>query len=431
MKYLITIIIPILLAAAAMAQVGVRPAAFNVDFASFASDSANYNVLEIYYQIYSSNLLHVREDGKYMAKYSVTAIVREGKRQVAADEQEEIVYAETYDEAHNSKSYIINLFKFYIRPGEYKVEVTLNDLNASSSIPLKTTLEVPDYNQDRPLISQIQFARHISDVDESTVFDKNYWRIIPSCSRRYGDGLTWLKFYYEFYNSSMISRNKIDFVHEIRDAKNKIVNSQIVTKDNKEFNSYVDSLSLENLKPGPYDLVIYTRDDNDELVSRVGRLSINWTSLELVKHDFETAVNQLMYIAGSDEMEQLKDAPEENRIQEWNKFWKAKDPSPDTDENELKNEYYRRIAYSNKKYNVPNKDGWRTDMGMVHIIHGSPDDIERHPFDIETKPYEIWYYYSPRRRFLFIDVNGYGEYMLQYPYDGDVSKRINIYGGGP
>ncbi len=431
MRIKLALIMVFIIAALAWGQVGIRPAAFNVDFASFASDSAGYNSFEAYYQVYSAHLLHVREEGKYVANYSVTAIIKDGKKQIDAKEIEETVYAESYEEAHNPKNYIINSFKFYLEPGKYKIEVTLNDLNASSSIPLKTEMTLPEYANDRPMISQIMFARQIHEIDEPTGFDKNYWRVIPSCSRRFGDGINWVKFYYELYNGRLIHQTEFTFAYEIRDRKNKVKSSFSVTKPNNEVNAFVDSIQLSDLKPGNYDLVVYTRDSNGELVSRIGSFAVHWTALELVENDFNSALQQLRYIANSREIDLLKKTPEEERTNAWNKFWKSKDPSPDTDINELKNEYYRRIAYSNRTYDMPNKEGWRTDMGMIHVINGNPDDIERHPFDIETKPYEIWYYYNPRRRFLFIDVNGYGEYVLQYPYDGDVNKRINIYGGGP
>jgi GWxTD domain-containing protein len=431
MKILNIMIILLFTAGICAAQVGVNPAAFNVDFASFKSDSAGYNMFEVYYLIYSSNLLHVREGGRYMAKYTVNAIIKDGGRQVAADEREDVSYAASYNEAENPHSYIVNLMKFYLKPGKYKVQVTLNDLNASSSIPLETNLEIPDYPTDEMTISQIEFARQVEKSSDKTVFDKNGWRIIPSCSRRFGDGIYWLKYYYEIYNNDNFDKQSLVINFEIRDRKNNVIKTGSSEKNNAEPYAFVDSLNLENLKPGRYDLIIYTQNKDGDIINRSGNFSITWSSLELVKNDFESAVEQLRYIASTKEMDQLKNAPKDDRIKEWNEFWKSKDPSPDTDENEIENEYYRRISYTNRHFDLPQREGWRSDMGMIYIINGAPDDIEKHPFDIETKPYEIWYYYNPRRRFLFIDENGYGEYVLQYPYDGDVNKAINIYGGGP
>ena len=45
-------------------------------------------------------------------------------------------------------------------------------------------------------------------------------------------------------------------------------------------------------------------------------------------------------------------------------------------------------------------------------MYGQPDEIERHPFEIDTYPYEIWYYYSLRLTMLFVDRDGDGDYRL-------------------
>jgi hypothetical protein len=51
-------------------------------------------------------------------------------------------------------------------------------------------------------------------------------------------------------------------------------------------------------------------------------------------------------------------------------------------------------------------------MGKVYIEYGHPDEIEEHPFDIGSYPYIIWYYYSQREKFTFVDRLGNGDYRL-------------------
>jgi GWxTD domain-containing protein len=56
-------------------------------------------------------------------------------------------------------------------------------------------------------------------------------------------------------------------------------------------------------------------------------------------------------------------------------FWQRRDPTPDTIENEFKDEHYRRIVYANQRFSgrVP---GWKTDRGRFYIRYGPPDSIE-------------------------------------------------------
>jgi len=77
-------------------------------------------------------------------------------------------------------------------------------------------------------------------------------------------------------------------------------------------------------------------------------------------------------------------------------FWKRRDPTPDTVENEFKEEHYRRLAYANTNFasSVP---GWNTDRGRVYITYGPPDEIDDHP----NVPRQIW-------RYRHIEGLGYG-----------------------
>jgi GWxTD domain-containing protein len=69
---------------------------------------------------------------------------------------------------------------------------------------------------------------------------------------------------------------------------------------------------------------------------------------------------------------------DEEREQFIEQFWLRRDPTPDTVENEFKEEHYRRIAYANDHYasGIP---GWKTDRGRIYIMYGPPDENESHP----------------------------------------------------
>jgi GWxTD domain-containing protein len=68
---------------------------------------------------------------------------------------------------------------------------------------------------------------------------------------------------------------------------------------------------------------------------------------------------------------------DDEREQFIEQFWLRRDPTPDTVENEFKEEHYRRIAYANEHFasGIP---GWKTDRGRIYIMYGPPDDIDDH-----------------------------------------------------
>jgi hypothetical protein len=78
------------------------------------------------------------------------------------------------------------------------------------------------------------------------------------------------------------------------------------------------------------------------------------------------------------------------------------------------NEYYYRVHVANQRFSG-HREGWRSDRGMIYILYGEPDAVEEYNFEINSKPYMIWLYYSVNRRFVFIDNTGFGDYQLSQP----------------
>ena len=135
----------------------------------------------------------------------------------------------------------------------------------------------------------------------------------------------------------------------------------------------------------------------------------------LTEKDYQYRIDQLRYLARHHELDSLRKAPPQTRDSLWAKFWRDRDPTPGTARNEAREQYYERIEYANQHFSIGIKPGWRTDMGQIYVRYGPPDEIERHPFDPEVTAYEIWYYYTEGRKFVFSDLQGFGEYRLTYP----------------
>ncbi len=137
---------------------------------------------------------------------------------------------------------------------------------------------------------------------------------------------------------------------------------------------------------------------------------------------------------------------DEEREQFIEQFWRRRDPDPDTDENEFREEYYERIAYANEHFasGIP---GWKTDRGRIYIMYGKADEVESHPSggsyerpsyhgggNTTTYPFELWFYrYLPGVgsgiEIEFVDPSGSGEYRIaRSPEEKDA--LLNIPGAG-
>ena len=142
---------------------------------------------------------------------------------------------------------------------------------------------------------------------------------------------------------------------------------------------------------------------------------MRWRGIPNSVKDIDEAISQIQYIAKDGELSYIREGetPEE-RQKRLIEFWKRKDPNPNTPRNEKMEEYYAKVEYANKHF-THYTAGWRTDMGMVYIVLGPPSNVDRHPFDRESKPYEVWSYYELNQQFVFLDQTGFGDYRLTNP----------------
>jgi len=137
----------------------------------------------------------------------------------------------------------------------------------------------------------------------------------------------------------------------------------------------------------------------------------------------------------------------EEREQFIEAFWQRRDPTPDTVENEFKEEHYRRIAYANERFSsgIP---GWRTDRGRIYIMWGPPDEIESHSAgSTYNRPmtegggqttvygFDDWTYHymegiGQNITIEFVDPTGTGEYHITMD-PGEKDALSHVPGGGP
>jgi GWxTD domain-containing protein len=118
-------------------------------------------------------------------------------------------------------------------------------------------------------------------------------------------------------------------------------------------------------------------------------------------------------------------------------FWKQRDPTSGTPENEFKEEHYRRIAYANYHFgrSVP-LPGWKTDRGRIYIILGEPRGIDRYTGETQVWNTEVWFYQGLTQyglpsgfNLVFFQKDGVGEYRLYSPSaDGPQALLTSYFG---
>jgi GWxTD domain-containing protein len=304
--------------------------------------------------------------------------------------------------------------EYYLNPDKYRIEITLSDINTKTEKTINTKFDVIDFTQKDVSFSDIMLVSNIK-IDGAK-------KVITPLVDRNIENLKVLYLFYEIYNSKNESI-KSEFTYRIINSKEQIVvsgkyNYTLIPGINKFF----EKIPTDNIVFGDYRLEVYENNGANLLAQKM--FSNKMVGFPVNAKDLNLLVDQLIYIANGEELSKIKDAPNsELKEKYFIEFWRSKDPSPGSAKNELMLEYYKRINTANERYSHY-IDGWKTDMGMVYIIYGEPSNIERYPFTENTKPYEIWDFYSVNRQFIFVDDSGFGDYKLTIPIWDDAGTRI-------
>jgi GWxTD domain-containing protein len=164
--------------------------------------------------------------------------------------------------------------------------------------------------------------------------------------------------------------------------------------------------------------------------------------------DHQTWLNEdVRWIITDEEKAAFKQlSNDEERDQFIEAFWQRRDPTPDTEENEFKEEHYRRLAYANEHFaaGIP---GWKTDRGKIYIVFGAPDEIDAHPSggtyyrpmeegggNTATYPFEDWRYryiegIGQEVMVEFVDTCMCGEYHMTVDR-GEKDALLHVPGAG-
>ncbi len=146
--------------------------------------------------------------------------------------------------------------------------------------------------------------------------------------------------------------------------------------------------------------------------SREFPINVKWVNKPLSLRNAEFAIEMLQFIEDDSVVNELLDVDSDEYPIVLQNYWKKYDPTPDTEYNELMEEYYSRIDYAAMEFRgITKNNGLSTDRGRVYIRYGKPDSIERSSNDLGYVV-ETWIYSSPNQKFVFVDQQGTGNFIL-------------------
>ena len=385
------------------------------DIISFKGDVPGKTDIKVFLQVPYRSLSFIKRGKLFYGEYSVDLIFYDKDEKNVLFEKiwNEKLKVKNYRQTESKKSYNISFKDILLTPGDYAVKGNIADKYSLENITFNAKLNV----------RKIDTAFGMSDVifNEVENRDKASKVIIPNVSNIVTNKDGSLNVYYQVYSDKPRGAMAKYRIYSKVEDESFLVSDYLDLK--KGTNDIFFTINNIEFKLGKYNLTVsVTAEDTAETVST------SKDFISIIKYyprsitDLDQAIKEMVYIAPPSEIDKIMEAKTySEKLKRFEAFWKSKDPSPSTPKNEVLNEYYRRVDYANRhfKHYFP---GWKTDMGKIYITLGPPHQIDRHPLELGTNPYEIWIYYDLNRRFVFLDETGFGDYRLITPLYGDWYK---------
>jgi GWxTD domain-containing protein len=421
-----------------------------------------------------SEIRFVPTDTLYEGRLRVTVELWDAAQKRVGYVQQE-ARAQVMDAAAASDSLLGEIYSLGIveKPGKYHYRVTVEDMNVA-----RMGLVYKMKNQKRqgrvegdidmgawlfrePGLSGLEPAWQIGPRTENALFARGPYEVLPQPSRSFGLYKDAVSIYYEIYDAPPGP-----------EARSYRVRTRIWNTAGDTLFTDLDSLHVTEGSAWPHAMVVdasafpagrYTirldlsRDGSPVSASSQAEFDMIWAPDSWrVDADayYDVAATALLSAKDAIAFRALSIGEKEVRIE---RAWKDADPSPETAENEMREEFNRRVAYANARFTVF-QSGMFTDRGRVYIRYGEPDEtkVERIPVNDKTlgyalgntipeqardrltniesgvadsRPYEIWTYddrgseigthygtndLTNGMKFVFVDDQGYGEYVLRY-----------------
>ncbi len=389
------------------------PGSVFVQLIAFASDSLGVTRVDQYVQIPYSELTFLAKEDSYVSRFELSAQLKAADGAVAWQRAQSVELRVTeYAQTVSNRFSHLRSLTGLVPPGTYEYIMQIVDGESRRSTTLRREVVIRDLQKDSLAASDLLFASRVSRTDDRT-------SVVPNVNNVFGMGMDRFYLFFELYKRRSLDTVALTYF---------IVNAQGEAVLTSTRNERVDDgttvviWNVDSLPPqaGQYRLIVRivpigVPDSSSTRLEIARAFSVGWPELPPSIQDVSKAIAQLRYIAQESEIEYMEAGEtEEEQKERLLAFWKKRDPDPRTPQNELMQEYYGRVAYANEHF-AHYMEGWRTDMGMVFVRFGPPENVERHPFETDRRPYEVWYYYEQNRQFIFVDESGFGDYRLRYP----------------
>ena len=355
-----------------------------------------------------SSLQFIKRNSDFIASYSASVMIKDSKekqllKKVWSDSIVVNEYIQTKSKLRTKKHYI----NFNVGIGKYEITSELYDNDTRKKGSKKKNLNFTKQKKSPSLMEPII----ITNLKGEWGFDSNEFPILGKKITNIDGGLIILA-------SGFVTDAPYSIETKILLRDEKILLP--IIEDETDNGFFVHMVKIEKE---------YLQSFNTKIIFELKQLK---ASRKIEKNitifkpgisgyvkNIENSFRQMKYILSNSERKNAKGKKGKDLENIFLKYWEKRDPTPGTSLNELMEEYYIRVNYVNDYFNMSWKEGWETDFGMIYILFGPPDEIQRSNINSSnTSTYQIWYYNRINKQFVFKDLNGFGDYRLDRPFIG-------------
>jgi GWxTD domain-containing protein len=308
----------------------------------------------------NSTLQFQRDGDAFAARYLVALrVTRDGQPVRSIDRRETVRVADFAETARTDETVVFQT-AVVLAPGDYALTLRIRDGLSARGVELEDSVRVPAFAGGRSVADPLPVLRarprSARDVPPELVMN-------PRHAIEYGGGGALV--YVERYGAGAIQL-------ELRDEAGARVWGGTASPGGGD-SAAVDvagavvAIPGDSLPLGRLRVTARTDADSSEAVGLVVGLSDEWLAANL-----DQLLSVLRYVAGTEEVEALRNATPTERRARWERFWEDRDPVPATPVNEFREAFFERVRVASQQFAEPGRPGWLTDRGEVYIVLGRP-----------------------------------------------------------
>ncbi|SVC45713.1 uncharacterized protein METZ01_LOCUS298567, partial [marine metagenome] len=329
------------------------------------SDSINLNMN---ISLPLNRFVFTKQKDHFKSEVTFTLVIsnKEENTQLYRETWKEVITKLYYEYTRDPENYYKTEKNFSFLPGEYKLFLNVQDEDSRKNWKVEKEIELERVNHLSP--SLLFIKDKVGELVQVGTVNEQIDTI-------------WLR---TQVNIPEGSKSEITYLVNLDESV--IDSGNIVIKDTGIKNLYYLPIPFIKDKRGKYEIELKFLGDVQKITFLYGIKTKNyWTD------DIDEMVSVMRYILTYSEFRKLKEKNDSERWEAIDTYWKEKDPSPKTPENELLEELNERVKFSNKNFSIL-MDGWKSDRGRTYIIYGEPHLMDDYYHDNMGYQYQKWVY---------------------------------------